>query len=196
MPAEQTDYTYIDQAQNETNYNVGQEYNLYDYYNQQSVNNGEIMATTTTTTTVNQNEGDMRLAETIGYGTSDTIGNVEAYGTGGLEYIDNNLPTATLRDSKIVKETEIRTSVNKAMINKSTNKTLFSQTTLPVKVYSKVNEVIFDNNVKTLPVIFGGKSVVYDKENKLNTLNKNNSSDKMNQAYNLNNPINNAYETN
>ena len=195
-PVEQTDYTYTEQAQNETNYNVGQEYNVNDYYNQQSVNSGEIMTTTTTTTTVNQNGGDMRLAETIGYGSSDNIGNVEAYGTGGLEYIDNNPPTATLRDSKIVKEAEIRTSVNKAMFNESTNKTLFSQTTLPVKVYSKVNEVIFDKNVKTLPIIFGGKSVVYDKENKSNTLNMNNSSEKLNQAYTLDNHISNAYETN
>ena len=92
-PAEQIDYTYTEQAQNETNYNIGKEYNLNDYYNQQYVNSGEIV-TTTTTTTVNQNGGDMRLAETIGYGTSDTAGNVEAYGTGGLEYIDNNPPTS------------------------------------------------------------------------------------------------------
>ena len=98
---------------------------MHEYLQQ---NGNEAQVTTTTTTTnyeynqnqyLNGHEG-MIKAETIGYGTTDNMGNVQAYGTGGYEYIDNN-QAAQLRDSEIIKKTEIRTSVNQAMVNESTN---------------------------------------------------------------------------
>ena len=62
---------------------------------------------------------------------------------------------------EIVGETEIRNSIQDAVIRQSLNKPLIQENTLPVIRQEKVNEVIYDTNVKTLPVIFGGKKVTY-----------------------------------
>ena len=62
---------------------------------------------------------------------------------------------------EIVGETEIRNSIHDAVIRQSLNKPLIQENTLPVIRQEKVNEVIYDTNVKTLPVIFGGKKVTY-----------------------------------
>lgn len=58
--------------------------------------------------------------------------------------------------------TEIRTSVNEAMVNEYTKNKLFSPSVLPVKILeTKVNEPIYDKNINTLPLIYGRKSVTY-----------------------------------
>ena len=62
---------------------------------------------------------------------------------------------------EIVGETEIRNSIQDAVIRQSLNKPLIQENTLPVIRQEKVNEVIYDTNVRTLPVIFGGKKVTY-----------------------------------
>ena len=62
---------------------------------------------------------------------------------------------------EIVGETEIRNSIQDAVIRQSLNKPLIQENTLPVIRQEKVNEVIYDTSVKTLPVIFGGKKVTY-----------------------------------
>lgn len=52
--------------------------------------------------------------------------------------------------------------INKAVINESTNKVLFQENTLPLKYLpEKVNKVIVDSNVSTLPLIIGRKSITY-----------------------------------
>ena len=52
--------------------------------------------------------------------------------------------------------------VNKALVNESTNKVLVQESTLPLKYLpEKVNKVIVDTNVGTLPLIIGRKSVTY-----------------------------------
>ena len=180
VPAEQTDYSYLQQTQTQyvTNdyQNGGQLYNTNDYYQQGIGNGGEITTTTTTTNNyeysqnnyLNEQQG-MQLAETIGYGASDNMGNVEAYGTGGLEYIDQN-PPANLRNSEVVKQTEFRTSVRGTLVNQSTKDTVFSQKTLPVKVLeTKINKAIVDSNVKTLPLIYGKTNVTYGNNNGSNS---------------------------
>ena len=102
------------------------------------------------------------MAETIGYGTSDTMGNVEAYGTGGLEVIDQTSPDQFPSVEDLVKDTEVRTSVNKTLVNETIKNVSMTTKTLPVKVMeTKIHESIYDNNVNTLPVIFGGKRVSY-----------------------------------
>ena len=188
----QTDYTYLQQTQTETNYvqNGGQEFNINEYLQQ---NGNEAQATTTTTTTTNyeynQNQylngqESMIKAETIGYGTSDNMGNVQAYGTGGYEYIDNN-QAAQLRDSEIIKKTEIRTSVNQAMVNESTNKAFFSQSTLPVQILeAKVNKPIYVKDVKILPMINTRTSVTYENP----TTNIISQSNQVNQVYSIGEP--------
>ena len=62
---------------------------------------------------------------------------------------------------EIVGETEIRNSIHDAVIRQSLNKPLIQENTLPVIKQEKINEVIYDTNVTTLPVIFGGKKVTY-----------------------------------
>ena len=187
----QTDYTYLQQTQTETNYvqNGGQEFNMDEYLQQ---NGNEAQATTTTTTTnyeYNQNQylngqEGMIKAETIGYGATDNMGNVQAYGTGGYEYIDNN-QAAQLRDSEIIKKTEIRTSVNHAMVNESTNKALISQSTLPVQILeAKVNKPIYVKDVKILPIINTRTSVTYENP----TANIISQSTQVNQVYNIGEP--------
>ena len=162
LPPQQANYPYLQPIQTETNIvqNGAQETNLDNYLQQ----GGGTAITTVTDNYQNQygGQGGMELAGTIGYGVNDTMGGVQAYGTGEYEYIAQN-PGPELRNSQIIKETEFRNSINRAIVNESTNKTLFSQNTLPVKVLeAKINKPIIDSNVRTLPVIYGRKSITFE----------------------------------
>ncbi len=91
-----------------------------------------------------------------------------------LDLYQNNL-TGTYNQN------EIHTSYNRAMMQEITNKPMFSEKVLPVKVLpEKVNKVIVYNNISSLPVIYGGQKVTYDNSNDtnnfLNGLYQNNSS--------------------
>ena len=124
--------------------------------------------------TVGQNEEKYTMAETIGYGASDAFGRVNSYKTGGLEIIDNNNFEDFKNLNDIVKETEVQNTFSSAIVNNIVNKTLFSENTLPAKFLpEKVNEVIFDKNVGSLPLIYGGKKVVYQNYNQPNNLYQN-----------------------
>jgi hypothetical protein len=70
-------------------------------------------------------------------------------------------PIPDLQSTEVVKETEIRNSVQEAVIRQSLNKPLYTENMLPVIRQEKVNKVIYDTNVTTLPLIFGGKKVTY-----------------------------------
>ena len=60
------------------------------------------------------------------------------------------------------------TSYTKALSTQSTKKVLVQENTLPLKYLPiKVNQVIVDSNVGTLPVIDGGKKVTYQDENNM-----------------------------
>ena len=162
LPPQQANYPYLQPIQTETNIvqNGAQETNLDNYLQQ----GGGTAITTVTDIYQNQygGQGGMELAGTVGYGVNDIMGGVQAYGTGEYEYIDQN-PGPELRNSQIIKETEFRNSINRAIVNESTNKTLFSQNTLPVKVLeAKINKPIIDSNVRTLPVIYGRKSITFE----------------------------------
>ena len=154
----QTDYNYQSEAQFETTNvveNGGQEYNI-DKLLQQNITSGAEITTTTTNETTNYefsngHEG-MVKAETIGYGASDTKGNVEEYGTGGYEYIDQNQDPSLIK-SEIKTKSEIRTTLNRTKADQSTDKTLITSNTLPVnELEDKTKEPIIDSNDKTLPL--------------------------------------------
>jgi hypothetical protein len=154
----QTDYNYQSEAQFETTNvveNGGQEYNI-DELLQQNITSGAEKTTTTTNETTNYefsngHEG-MVKAETIGYGASDTKGNVEEYGTGGYEYIDQNQDPSLIK-SEIKTKSEIRTTLNRTKADQSTDKTLITSNTLPVnELEDKTKEPIIDSNDKTLPL--------------------------------------------
>ena len=85
--------------------------------------------------------------------------NFDEYQTTGTEQVEENI--TGLQNTEMVKETEIRNSITEAVIRRSLNKPLITENTLPVIRQEKVNEVIYDTNVTTLPVIFGGKKVTY-----------------------------------
>ena len=153
----QTDYNYQSEAQFETTNvveNGGQEYNIDELLQQNITSGAEITTTTTNETTnyefSNGHEG-MVKAETIGYGASDTKGNVEEYGTGGYEYIDQNQDPSLIK-SEIKTKSEIRTTLNRTKADQSTDKTLITSNTLPVnELEDKTKEPIIDSNDKTLP---------------------------------------------
>ena len=83
--------------------------------------------------------------------------NYDQYQTQGYDQVD----LSQLQNTETIKETEIRNSVNEAVIRQSLNKTLYSENVLPVIRREKVNKVIYDSDVKTLPMIFGQKKVTY-----------------------------------
>ena len=154
-PEGQGNYSY--QTQTETYNNVIENgssgYDMSAY----NANNAGLV---TTTETVESNamasqDNGMRLAETVGYGSSDTMGNVEAYGTGGLEYIDDNQGQfTTMGNTQITNQT-----VYNSTFNESNKNPLITTTTLPVKVLeAKVNKPIVAQNVNTLPVIYNQDS--------------------------------------
>ena len=119
--------------------------------------------------------------ETTGYGQSETTENINAFGQGGFEANDNNGIEGLDNLKDIVSETKFHTSINRAMMQEITNKPMFSENVLPVKVLpEKVNKVIVDSNISSLPLIYGGKKVTYENSNDINnfmnSLYQNNSS--------------------
>ena len=66
-----------------------------------------------------------------------------------------------LQNTEVVKETEIRNSIQEAVIRQSLNKPLYQEKTLPIIRQEKVNKVIYETNTTYLPVIYGGKKVTY-----------------------------------
>ena len=54
------------------------------------------------------------------------------------------------------------TSYNDKILTESTKKTLIQENTLPLKYLpEKVNNVIYDNDINTLPLIDAGKKITY-----------------------------------
>ena len=95
------------------------------------------------------------------YGTTETTYEEynKTYNTANYEPVQETV--TDIQSTEIVNETEIRNSINDAVIRQSLNKPLISENTLPIIRKEIVNKVIYDTNVTTLPVIFGGKKVTY-----------------------------------
>ena len=89
--------------------------------------------------------------------------NYDEYQTNGYEQIEQNY--TGLQSTEVVNETEIRNSIQEAVIRQSLNKPLYQENTLPVIRQEKVNKVIYETNATYLPVIYGGKKVTYLSEN-------------------------------
>ena len=89
--------------------------------------------------------------------------NYDEYQTNGYEQIDQNY--TGLQSTEVVNETEIRNSIQEAVLRQSLNKPLYQENTLPVIRQEKVNKVIYETNATYLPVIYGGKKVTYLSEN-------------------------------
>ena len=120
-------------------------------------NIGNATTTTTTTTTTNQYDlsninssanGQYQTEQGIGYGIDETGGANEYQITG-------NETKSNIKILKpIINEVQVNSSYNNAIFNETTNKALISEKTLPVSYLpDKINEVIFDDKITTLPVI-------------------------------------------
>ena len=108
--------------------------------------------TTTKTTTINQN-GSGEAEGGIGYGTNIN-GQVSEYQTGGDIFKESTITSKTQTLEPIVNKVLINQSVGKAIIDQTTNKLLVSEKTLPVSYLpEKVNQVIYEDKVTTLPII-------------------------------------------
>ena len=120
--------------------------------------------TTTTTTTYEQNQyggGQYQESQGIGYGTN-TMGEVSEYETVGGILTGKTETSETHNLEPIVNQVMVNSSVNNAIYGETTNKLLVSENTLPVSYLpDKINEVIYENKVTTLPVITASTNPSY-----------------------------------
>jgi len=114
-------------------------------YNFENLGN---MNTTTTTTTIVQNTQNINDINTD---------------ANQLETKINEYQVEAKTLEPIVKNVGVNFSVNKAIINETTNKILVSENTLPVSYLpEKVNKLIVSEQVTTLPLITAGSKVTYN----------------------------------
>ena len=93
----------------------------------------------------------------------------------------------------------INTNVTEEIIRQSTNKEIIQNSTLPVIYKQTVHQTIYDKDVKTLPVIFGGTKVTYENNNEniyTNNTTENNINYYNNEETNNNLSQENTYEIN
>ena len=91
------------------------------------------------------------------------------------DYINNNNSTVNTintnydvyQNQNQINNNYINTNniLNAQNLSQSINKAIVTQNTLPVIIKKSVHKVIYDSNVKTLPLIFGGTKVTYLKNN-------------------------------
>ena len=122
--------------------------------NQYNIGNA---TTTTTTTTTNQYDLSNMNSSAIGqYQTEQGIGyGIDETGRANEYQITGNGAESNIKILKpIINEVQVNSSYINAIFNETTNKALISENTLPVSYLpDKINEVIFDDKVTTLPVI-------------------------------------------
>ena len=102
---------------------------------------------TNITTTNGQDMGS------VGYGTFDAAGRVSEYEVVG-NIKEETITTDAQTLDPIINQIKVNSSYNNAIYNEATNNVLLSENTLPVSYLTeKVNQLIVDSNVTTLPVI-------------------------------------------
>ena len=110
--------------------------------------------TTTTTTTTNEQYKTGQEMNSVGYGTYDAAGRVSEYEAAGDILKNKIITTNTQTLDPIINQIQVNSSYNNAIFNETTNNVMVSENTLPVSYLpDKVNQIIVDSNVTTLPVI-------------------------------------------
>ena len=122
------------------------------------------------------------------YNTETTEGvyneiNIDNYNN----YVDNNITDTNIDMNNNINyeeyqttKTTTKTDVTEAqLIRQSISKAISTQSTLPTIYKQKVNEVIYDKNIKTLPLIYGETKVTYSNNNDdiYTNINTNNNTD-------------------
>ena len=130
-------------------------------------NIGNTTTTTTTTTTENNlnqyglgstnisttNQTDQGMGS-VGIGTYDAAGRVSEYEVVGNILKEKTITTNTQTLDPIINKVQLNSSYNNAIFNETTKNILVSENTLPISYLpEKVNQIIVDSNVTTLPVI-------------------------------------------
>ena len=122
------------------------------------------------------------------YNTETTEGvyneiNIDNYNN----YVDNNITDTNIDMNNNINYEEYQTTktttktdiTEEQLIRQSISKEISTQSTLPTIYKQKVNEVIYDKNIKTLPLIYGGTKVTYSNNNDdiYTNINTNNNTD-------------------
>ena len=122
------------------------------------------------------------------YNTETTEGvyneiNIDNYNN----YVDNNITDTNIDMNNNINYEEYQTTktttktdvTEEQLIKQSISKAISTQSTLPTIYKQKVNEVIYDKNIKTLPLIYGGTKVTYSNNNDdiYTNINTNNNTD-------------------
>ena len=122
------------------------------------------------------------------YNTETTEGvyneiNIDNYNN----YVDNNITDTNIDMNNNINYEEYQTTktttktdvTEEQLIKQSINKAISTQSTLPTIYKQKVNEVIYDKNIKTLPLIYGETKVTYSNNNDdiYTNINTNNNTD-------------------
>ena len=122
------------------------------------------------------------------YNTETTEGvyneiNIDNYNN----YVDNNITDTNIDMNNNINYEEYQTTKTttktdvkeEQLIRQSISKAISTQSTLPTIYKQKVNEVIYDKNIKTLPLIYGETKVTYSNNNDdiYTNINTNNNTD-------------------
>ena len=122
------------------------------------------------------------------YNTETTEGvyneiNIDNYNN----YVDNNITDTNIDMNNNINYEEYQTTktttktdvTEEQLIKQSISKAISTQSTLPTIYKQKVNEVIYDKNIKTLPLIYGETKVTYLNNNDdiYTNINTNNNTD-------------------
>ena len=121
--------------ENQNDYGTNEEINMNEYLNNEHLNNEHLN---------NENDKNINYEE---------------------NQIMNGENIIKEENREIIKDSTVKNGINEEeLIRQSLNKELMTQNILPVIVHEKVNDVIYDNNVKTLPIIHGETKITYLKE--------------------------------
>ena len=154
-------------AQEEENYeeenNMNQEEINQEEMNQEEINQEELANQEDhRETKVNENEVELTNEGNQRFmGITEGI-NINKYSYNNINYVENQQQTS--ENKEIIERNEDRYSSEEALIRQSINKEISTQNILPQIVQEKVNEVIYDKNIITLPVIYGKTKITYLKE--------------------------------
>ena len=125
----------IKNEENQNDYGTNEEINMNEYLNNEHLNNEHLN---------NENDKNINYEE---------------------NQIMNGENIIKEENREIIKDSTVKNGINEEeLIRQSLNKELMTQNILPVIVHEKVNDVIYDNNVKTLPIIYGETKISYLKE--------------------------------
>ena len=103
------------------------------------------------------------------YNTETTEGEYNEINIDNYNYVENNITDTNIDMNNNINYEKYQTTktdiTEEQLIRQTISKEISTQSTLPTIYKQKVNEVIYDKNIKTLPLIYGGTKVTYSNNN-------------------------------